>query len=340
MNPIAKKLLYSSLGGAAPGALIGAAVSDEDNRLRNALIGAGLGGTAGAGIYSAKRLGDVRELNKALDASKGELESTIKHTTLDDLDDLQGQVVTRDRIYGHDSVPLRKGGGDPRKYKHTGNTEYRLVDEAGKEARHYSGEMPFTDSASLFARKKGTKGNINIQYNPNTGRTHFYVSDSLGREDRVGTLIREGLEFNLPGDSRRLANSIDQETLDSFMERISRERELADIRDIQGVLHDDFKDLYRNQKDLLGSEEAKSLFSGGRGLTTRKIVDLSPTLNQGRKATFFSDGASPDFSGPVTFWASDRDPLVLRLEKRSSLKLRGKARLKQALIKAARARSR
>jgi hypothetical protein len=339
MNPIAKKLLYSSLGGAAPGALIGAAVSDEDNRLRNALIGAGLGGTAGAGIYSAKRLGDVRELNKALENEL--LAVTPRPTTLDDLSDLHGKVITRTDNVDYAEAPLRMGNTEPSSAEAPG---YRLVDEMFEFEIPLRKDLPFTDTSYLYPNNAVERGNINIQFNPNNGRTHFYVSDSSGRKDIAGRGIREGLEFSLPGDSRNLANSIKQEALDAFMERVSRERKNLgwDIDKSKDKRVDLFYDRYKNETDLLSEADAKAIFSGGDGLTTRKIVDFSPSLNPGRKATFFSDGASPDFSGRVVHFPSsaegphrlekDSPAYYARLEKRSSLKLRGKARLKQALL--------
>lgn len=48
----------ATLGGAATGALLGAAVSDDDDRVEGAIIGAAVGGVAGSLIGRANTQGD------------------------------------------------------------------------------------------------------------------------------------------------------------------------------------------------------------------------------------------------------------------------------------------
>lgn len=73
-----KKLLYTTLGGAGVGGLGGALVGDEEDRLRNILLGAGLGG---AGTFAGGALGIrlSKMLNRALSqrAARNAVNETI-----------------------------------------------------------------------------------------------------------------------------------------------------------------------------------------------------------------------------------------------------------------------
>lgn len=328
MNPIAKKLLYSTLGGAAPGALVGAAVSEEDNRLRNALIGAGLGGAAGAGIYSAKRLGDVKDLNKVYDDL---LSDRPVASTMDDLKDFRAGLMTRGFANGHIKVTLSGPeakrnsvfGGNPNP-----NSTYKLVDASSGRILKGHRDLPFTETYVLRAKNPGQKGNVFYQYDPDSKRTFFYVGDATGRRDHAGTLITESLDFSVPGEASELAKNLDKDFLDKLMASYSTEN---------------FRESPR-----MTSEQIEKLFGGAPGSSqnVRQTVDLNPKFNEGSRGSFFQDFSMPSYdvgyiySKAITDNSNTVDPASLielkgRLEKRSSLKLRGKSRLRQALINAA-----
>lgn len=341
MNPIAKKLLYSTLGGAAPGALVGAAVSEEDNRLRNALIGAGLGGAAGAGIYSAKRLGDVNDLNKVYDDLLSERPVA---STMDALEDLRMNFLNSSK--GVETRYLVGNISNGLLDEDILNSSYKLVDPStGADINLSKRLLPFTEADSVIPRLRSQKGNIHSQYDPGSKRTYFSINDAHpGYSGEIEPGRITGLQFSIPGEASGLFKQLNTDRLDEVMKSLDAEADLKNLSNLR------LTPTMRAVNPVL-DKRPRSLIDyiltgNSEGIKpSRKTLNLSPKFNEGTRGTFFQDPSMPYFDEvPVVlsehssdlFTPFDVGPKVLgRLEKRSSLKLRGKSRLRQALINAA-----